>query len=268
MKSIFLTVVVICALTVSALGGTFAYLTDTEESVDNYIEIGSLDLKVNGEDDKDWGNGIGVIYEEECVVPGTFLSPRLIPVENEGCVDGYLYIVIKNQNCYNTEKEGAEGWIEDPQSNDDLKPEPEMVTEHGGWLAQVQLPGIGILGDNCSVGKHSYFTGVFSQYPLMPVGGGTKFIDDQQFGTLNEVVKYVGVLPACGGKWYLHFYYEILQKAEDDAPYDYDYFDDASPFNDWPANGLMADGIEFDIMFMLFDHMLTDDEIDAIEDDL
>ena len=51
MKSIFLSVVVICALVISGLGGTLAGWSDTEEAQDNVIVTGSLDLKVNGTDD-------------------------------------------------------------------------------------------------------------------------------------------------------------------------------------------------------------------------
>ncbi len=63
MVRIALSVVVMLALTLSVVGGTFAGWTDTEES-ENYIATGSIDLKVSPEepvdfqDDKPWGSGL------------------------------------------------------------------------------------------------------------------------------------------------------------------------------------------------------------------
>jgi predicted ribosomally synthesized peptide with SipW-like signal peptide len=271
MKNIFLSVVVICALAVAGVGGTLATLTDTEESYDNYIEVGSLDLKVNDNDDynvlfNDEG-GVGAVIQQTCIIPGDPMG-SLVKVENEGCLDGYLYVVIKNNDCYNVIKEGAEGWYLDDMEYDaedeEYKPEPEMVTEYGGMLAQVCLPAQGVTGDNCCMNSHTYCTGVMTQYPIYPEGSGNPFIDHKTLGALKDEVKYVGVLPHCGGDWYLHFYFDVPQ--EDESPYTY--FDDASPFNDWVANALMADGISFDVMFILVDHQLSAAEIDAIEGDL
>lgn len=271
MRNIFLSVVIICALVIAGVGGTLATLSDTEESYDNYIEVGSLDLKVNDMDDYNemWNpdGGLGPIITAECIVPGTPMGAH-VKVENEGCVDGYLYIVFKKHDCYNTLKEGAEGWIPDEWTYMDaeLKPEPEMVSEFGGMLAQQCLPGIGVIGDNCCMNSHTYVTGVMSQYPLMPVGGGDVFIDGFAIGSLQYQVVPVGMLPQCGADWWLHFYFDVPQESE--TQYQMDYFNDASPFEDWPANALQADGIKFNIMFILVDHELTAEEIAAIEADL
>jgi predicted ribosomally synthesized peptide with SipW-like signal peptide len=139
-RNIFLSVVVICALVIAGIGGTMATLTDTEESLDNYIEVGSLDLKVNDQDDlnREWNpnGGVGAVIEQACILPGTPMGSH-VKVENEGCLDGYLYVAIKNTDCYNVEKENAEGWYPDTgYPVPELKPEPEMVSEFGGELAQ------------------------------------------------------------------------------------------------------------------------------------
>jgi predicted ribosomally synthesized peptide with SipW-like signal peptide len=273
-RNIFLSVVVICALVIAGIGGTMATLTDTEESLDNYIEVGSLDLKVNDKDDlnREWNpnGGIGAVIQQACIIPGTPMGSH-VKVENEGCLDGYLYVAFKNTDCYNVEKPNAEGWFPDAYYDPpELKPEPEMVSEFGGMLAQKQVPGIGRTADDCSMNSHTFVTGVMSEYLLMPVGGGSVFIDDINIGALVNDVRYVGVLPQCGGEWWLHFYFDVPQESEGDHGYTdtKSIFNDASPFDDWPANALMADGITFDILFILVDHQLTADEIAAIESDL
>lgn len=271
MKNIFLSVVVICALVIAGVGGTLATLSDTEESFDNYIEIGSLDLKVNDNDDynEDWNQagGIGAVIQAECIVPDTMMG-SLVKVENEGCVDGYLYMIVKNNDCYNTLKEGAEGWFPDPQYDPiEYKPEPEMVAEFGGMLAQQCLDGRGVVGDNCCMNSHVWVTGVMTERPIYPAGSGTPFIDDVLIGSLQNSVRYIGELPKCGGNWYLHFYFDVPQESERDLSMD-PLFSEGNPFTDWPANALQADGINFDILFILVDHELTADEKAAIVNDL
>jgi predicted ribosomally synthesized peptide with SipW-like signal peptide len=270
MKSIFLTVVIICAITVSALGGTFAYLSDTEESYGNKIEVGSLDLKVNDKDDVGawWGTGIGQIVNATCILPDDLQRAR-VKVTNDGCLDGYLYIVFKNEFCYNTEKDGALWYLDKtawPYNADHekippaYKPEPELVTEYGGMLAQQEIEGQRVIGDNCCMRSNVGVKVTFR---------GTSFIDKKTMGDVEDTVYYAGKLPKCGVDKTMLFEFIVPQLHEGTGwYYKYDYFSAGSPFEGWPTNALMADGIEFDVMFILVDHVLTGDEIDAIENDL
>jgi predicted ribosomally synthesized peptide with SipW-like signal peptide len=265
MKNIFLSVVVICALVVAGVGGTLATLTDTEESLNNVIEVGSLDLKVNDLDD-DGSNGVGKVIEQICILPGTAMSTQ-VKVENEGCLDGYLYIVFKDHRCYNVEKEGAEGWIVDTNIKEGvarLKPEPEIISEYGGYLAQKYIPGIGRTGDNCCMNSHTWVTACY---------GDSTIIDDSIIGDLDDALTYVGVLPLCGGDYFIDFSFDVPQLKEGDFPpgggvTKYDFFNDYSPFDHWPTNALQADGISFDILFILVDHQLSATEQAAIMADI
>lgn len=278
MKNILLSLVMVAALVVAGVGGVFATLTDTEESTGNKIEVGSLDLKVNDEDDVNaWGStGIGAVIVQECILPGTPMK-TVFNVENEGCLDGYLYLVFKSLNCYNVEKEGAEGWIEDPNITvgAKMKPEPEMVSEYGGTLAQETIPGVGRLGDNCCLSSHTFVTAYYgtpapSLQPafLRP----PPIIDNTVIGDLDNALTYCGLLPLCGGDWYLEFNFDVPQLTEtlNDAnhTWNWDFFNDCSPFDHWPTNALMADGISFKVMFILVDHVLTQTEEDAIMADI
>ena len=53
MKNILITAVVITTLALAGIGGTMADFSDSEEEMDDVLQAGSLDLKVNGEDDPD-----------------------------------------------------------------------------------------------------------------------------------------------------------------------------------------------------------------------
>jgi predicted ribosomally synthesized peptide with SipW-like signal peptide len=262
MKNIFLSVVVVCALVVAGVGGTLATLSDTEESVGNKIEVASLDLKVNDKDDANaWGStGVGAVLVQECILPDTPMQ-TLVKVENEGCADGYLYIVFKSLSCYNVVKAGQEGWIEDtniPANVARLKPEPEMVAEYGGTIAQKTVPGIGRTGDNCCMGSHTYVWAGLDK--------NTPFWDNIVMGDTDDALSYVGMLPKCGGDHFINFVFNVPQ--ENEGQYKMDYFNDLSPFNDWPANALQADGITFKILFILVDHQLSETEQAAIMADI
>jgi predicted ribosomally synthesized peptide with SipW-like signal peptide len=273
MKNIFLSVVIICALTIAGIGGTLASLTDTEESLDNKIEVASLDLKVNDMDDAG-ADGIGAVIVQECILPGTPMK-TVVKVENEGCADGYLYLIFKHLDCYNVLKEGAEGWIEDTNIVGDpalickMKPEPEIVAEYGGWLAQKEIDGIGRTGDNCCMTSHTYVTAWYGTPAptLQPAFlRPDPIIDNAVIGDLDNCLTYLGVLPLCGGDWFIEFNFDVPQESE--GMHNYFYFNDASPFDHWPANALQADGITFDILFILVDHQLTPAEMAAIYGDL
>ena len=159
MKTIFLSVVVICALAVAGIGGTIAGWSDTEESFDNYISTGSLDLKVERTDDKPWGLGLPIVTDFEDIVP-CYDYKTVITVENIGQgvspegnnLTAPLYIVFKEFACSNVTPtcQDGEGAIEWPTGNTPaiMNPEPELVAQYGGMHGQVH-----IIGDNVTDGN-------------------------------------------------------------------------------------------------------------------
>ena len=269
MKNIFLSVVVICALAIAGIGGTLAGWSDTEESMDNYISIGSLDLKVNGTDDLPWGLGIPALVTFEDIAPSEVYKVNIV-VENHGeAIDDLgnpmtapLYIFFKNAWCENVDPACGTGY-EDPAGR--MKPEPELVAEYGGVLAQVNILGdnwseasdgfnidyptrdaVGVVGDNCSVASHVTVTILYG-----PVGGPVVVIRNQVF--LEEVVDtqvYLGELPQCGADYLVTLEFHLPNRIDEGWPEDHW----PEKFADWPTNGVMLDRINFNIMFELLDY--------------
>jgi predicted ribosomally synthesized peptide with SipW-like signal peptide len=149
-KTPFLAFIVIVAVVVSAMGGTLAHFSDTEESVNNTIEVGAMDLKVGHPtlanvwfDDPDVPVLISTDYLE------TIQSEDFeIPLKNVGqpaddpC---HVYVHFKEVVCENIDAD------HDP-TNGIQNPEPEDVAQWGGKHAQTDIAGLGDnFGDNCSL---------------------------------------------------------------------------------------------------------------------
>lgn len=275
MKSMFLSVVIICALAISALGGTFATWSDSETSWGNYIETGSVDLKVNGEDDEPWGEGVDVKVDIECMVPCKWYGPFEVELWNAGqCEDASrAYIHLKNMVCSNIlpkvhpvtgETTGYADPSTDQPYSGDLKPEPELVAEYGGWVDSVYVTGIGAEGDDCSMGTH------------VDMCITTDMVDPSTVGFANVLVNPDGVILRDKlGKWdckelylfdlepceprtiYLWFH---LQQFNEDAYGDFiadpgeEGYDELhwKKFNDWPSWSMMKDRVDFDLEFDLW----------------
>ena len=249
MKSIFLSVVIICALTVAGLGGTLASWSDSETSYDNYIETGSIDLKVQGTDDAPWGEGLTAKFTLECVQPCDEYKVE-IPVRNDGqCEDpSYLYIHFKRVQCSDV-----------PPVHDGIrvdgfvKPEPEVVAEYGGIVDCKEVPGLGRIGDECSMKYHTSITITFDGEP---VWGPAKLINLP----CREIL--VGMLEPCGVEHIVDLVVHVQQMSEDDAIAEgrlADYvFGPDSKWYYWPSNALMKDKVKFDIEFDLFKHPIED----------
>lgn len=103
---IILALIVILALTSSAVGGTFAGFSDSEISEDNFLTTGSLDLKVaklgsDFCDDGPWGVGLEPSFGVTEVSAGETYTSNLL-LWNAGTVDGtaglHLEIVDDPQN--------------------------------------------------------------------------------------------------------------------------------------------------------------------------
>jgi predicted ribosomally synthesized peptide with SipW-like signal peptide len=283
-KTIVLSIVVICALAVAGIGGTLAGWSDTEESMGNYISTGSLDLKVDHTDDLPWGDGLPVITEFEDIVPCSVYKSTII-VENEGQAvdpDGAnmtapLYIMFKDFACSNVSPTCGPGY-EWPEESGIMKPEPELVTEYGGVLAQVNIMGDNVTGGegNWSVGD----TGFNATWPRLDATGrngdvtcsmSSRIEVTLYFGPsagsqsivhgpvllntlLNEQI-YLGELPQCGEDYLIGIWYHFKNTpADENWPQDHW----PNKFADWKTNAWMKDRIDFNIMFELLDYNFTD----------
>ena len=84
MKKVLFSVLLIAMIASMVGAGTWAYFSDLEHSEDNCFTAGSLDLKVDGEDDPN----VATYFAVECVAPGDSGEVE-ITLTNAGCVDGY-----------------------------------------------------------------------------------------------------------------------------------------------------------------------------------
>jgi predicted ribosomally synthesized peptide with SipW-like signal peptide len=89
-KKILASIFVIGMLALAMGWGTYSYFSDTETSSGNKFTAGTLDLKVNGNDDP-----LVAVITVENVEPGDFGS-KVITLKNEGTLDGIAKLHIKN----------------------------------------------------------------------------------------------------------------------------------------------------------------------------
>jgi predicted ribosomally synthesized peptide with SipW-like signal peptide len=269
MKNIFLSVVIICALTIAGIGGTLAGFSDSEESFDNYIVTGSLDLKVNGEDDEPWGAGVGAVVELTRVMPDKEYVVDVV-VRNDGEAyepdqetpePAYLYIHFKEFWCDNVEPihggidasdvdlpDGYE-WDDDPDGDgvllsSALKPEPEMVAEYGGMVGQVEVAGLHQLGETCNMGD------VITV--IIDYGGqqhGPYYLSDIECEQI-----YLGELPPCGTPYTITMKFRMIQVM--DEAWETNGIEEK--FKYWPTNAYMTDALNFGILFELLQEQLDD----------
>jgi predicted ribosomally synthesized peptide with SipW-like signal peptide len=277
MKSIFLAAVVICALAIAGVGGTFATWSDSESSNDNYINTGSVDLKVNGEDDAPWGDGVPSKVAITCMIPCKIYGPYEVELWNAGQCQfpSHAYIHFKDVCCgnippkINTYPDGGSAYwpagettgYPDPNTGE-LKPEPELVAEYGGKVDCQTVPGVGVQGDNCTMKHHTYIWIMLDE--TQPVMGET-------YG--EEVCAYQGKIigiPPCEEIYLfdlmpceprtIYLWFHLQQDSEE--MYDLDFIPDPGDvgydelywkkFNDWPSWALMKDTVNFSMEFDLW----------------
>jgi len=277
MKSIFLVAVVICALAIAGIGGTFATWSDSETSMDNTITTGSVDLKVNGADDAPWGAGVPTKVEITCMVPCKWYGPYEVKLWNAGICEfpSEAYIHFKDMCCGNAPPKISDGSGEYWPANTttgyvcpttgDLKPEPELVAEQGGKVDCTTVPGVGIQGDTCTMKSHIACRVTADRAGEEIIIGETKLINLE----CKEI--YLFDLMPCNGRT-IYLWFHLQQESEED--YGYNYF--LSPeergispgdpgyeeallrwtkFNDWPSWAMMRDMVTFS---MEFDLLLRD----------
>ena len=297
MKSTFLTLVVVCSLVIAGIGGTLATWADSETSFDNYVATGSLDLKVNGADDAPWGDGVPTKVELDDMVPCKFYGPFEIELWNAGQHDpengeiAKAYMHLRELVCSNVLPKvdpvtGLTTGYADPSTGQpwsgDLKPEPELVAEYGGMVSIHEVPGIGVEGDDCSMGTHVEMvitttdvdptTNAFADVLIAP-DGVTKMRDKLGKWECKEI--YLFDLEPCVPRT-IYLWFHLQQESEEDFGFDLvpdpsfvtpDYGDNNfadddedyaekflhwQKFNDWPSWAMMKDMGMFDLEFDLW----------------
>jgi hypothetical protein len=258
MKNIVLSIVVISALVAAGIGGTLADFSDMERSDGNRFSVGSLDLEVST-DNVNWYDGeiitaliIGDLASPCCSKDSTFYLHN----KGEGQGTGYAYLHIKDLVC-----------SELPGKYPDGRTETENVAENGGWIGNVEVPGIGPLGADCTLGDYVEVVieydidgdGVLDLIAGNPVWGGANTV------YLSDVActwYALGELPKCNtrvGNISMHIsdipegdflWDDDDNPATDNVPMDF--FPDTSPLNDWPTNALQLDKVTFIVEFGLF----------------
>lgn len=235
MKSIFLSVVVICALAIAGVGGTFAGYSDTDMATGNILTTGSMDLKIYDPSLAEWVDTATNVITLTGVNPCNYVS-GYIDVWNAGdCPDGGdLYLKIKGTCCSNVPVEhSGYTWV---------KPEPEVVTEEGGFLNQVEIDGIGIVADACSMRSHTILY-------IYNLAGNVVWSGPVLWWHENaDAWVFLGTMPPCvPDEVRLEFHIPQVHESE----YGVSYFPDGSPFEWWPTNGLQSDKLTFDVEFAL-----------------
>lgn len=287
-RNVILAVVVIAALSLAGAGGVFATWADSEVSLNNTIVTGSVDLKVNGADDLPYGTGVPAMVTIDCMIPLKYYGPYEVELWNAGQCDfpSRTYLHVKNMTCSNAlpkineyPDNGSEYWppgastgYPDPSTNQpysgDLKPEPELVAEYGGKVDCVEVPGVGVDGDDCSMGSgvRMMITNSTDIDDVLVNPDGLVLSDLLYKWECQEI--YLFDLMPCQPKTiYLWFY--MLQDSEEDhalnlikhpdelgiSPGTPEY-DNAllhwKKFNDWPSWRYMKDKVVFDMEFDLW----------------
>jgi predicted ribosomally synthesized peptide with SipW-like signal peptide len=287
-KNVILAVVVVVALVIAGTSGVFATWSDSEVSENNIIRTGSLDLKVNGADDAPWGQGVPPKVELDCMVPGRLYGPFEVELWNAGICEfpSHAFIHVKDLVCTNAEPKinpypdgGSAFWpagettgYPDPSTghpySGQLKPEPELVAEYGGKVDCTWVPGVGVDGDDCSMG-----TGVRMRITNSPDPAdvlrnpeGLLMMDLLGKWECNEIWLF-DLMPCEPRTIYLWFY--LVQDSEEEFGWNFILHPDelglipGTPeynaallhwrkFNDWPSWRYMRDMVTFKMEFDLW----------------
>jgi predicted ribosomally synthesized peptide with SipW-like signal peptide len=281
MRNILLSLVMVAALVAAGVGGTFATWSDSEVSEGNYINTGSVDLKVNGQDDKPWGAGVPPKVSIDCMVPCKWYGPFEVELWNAGDCEfpSRAFIHVKDIDCYNVEPklhpvtEESTGYPDPSEGmpwSGDLKPEPELVAEYGGKVDCVEVRGIGVEGDDCCMGTHVEMvitttdinpkTNDFADILVTP----NDYMCRDKLGKWECKEIYLFDLMPCEPRT-IFLWFHLQQEDEEEYGFDYinpdPWDDDYDPakhklhwlkFNDWPSWAMMKDGATFNMEFDLW----------------
>jgi predicted ribosomally synthesized peptide with SipW-like signal peptide len=245
---VLVTALVLCCLAVAGLGGTFATWSDSETSMDNYIETGSVDLRVNNADDAPWGAGVPTKVRIDCMIPCKLYGPYYVDVWNAGQCEfpSMLFLHIKEVCCSNVPAKEGSGYPDPRDPDGIISPEPELVAQWGGKVNCVEVPGIGVLGEDCTLLEHIYMWIVDSET-------GEIIWDGKMDESVCKEIYLCDLVP-CEPR-VLEFWFHLQQPTEEDFGMDYIPNDGSqhwAKFNDWPSWALMKDLATFNMEFDLW----------------
>jgi hypothetical protein len=287
-KSVILAVVVVLALVIAGTSGVFATWSDSEISENNIIATGSLDLKVNGADDAPWGTGVPPKVELDCMVPGRLYGPFEVELWNAGICEfpSHAFIHVKDLVCTNAEPKvnpypdgGSAFWpagentgYPDPSTGQpysgQLKPEPELVAEYGGKVDCTWVPGVGVEGDDCSMGSGVRMRITNSPDPADVLRNPEGLLMMDLLGKWEcQEIWLFDLMPCEPRTIYLWFY--LVQDSEEDHGWNFILHPDElgltpgtseysaallhwRKFNDWPSWRYMRDMVTFKMEFDLW----------------
>jgi len=261
MKNILLSIVVISALVVAGVGGTFASFSDSETAVGNSAQAGTFDLVVR--------DTAGDFYNDPSVV-SKILGP-LKPcksydshwtMKNLGNISGYAGLTIKNV----TDIEDVVGAL--------ATSEPELVAEGGGKVDCTTVAGVGVdynkmdkhvgvriivqgpdmasavlqdLGSLIGVAPH--MVGDVKWWKFSDIAG--KEIDFTKTGLLGGGGVALATNEICTVEIDVHLQDISETEAYLEGLLPQTYFAPGTKWSDWPTNALQGDKIQFDIQFEL-----------------
>jgi predicted ribosomally synthesized peptide with SipW-like signal peptide len=271
----------VAALVAAGVGGTLATWSDSETSEGNRITTGSVDLKVNGQDDEPWGTGVPPKVTIDCMVPCKWYGPFEVELWNAGQCEfpSKAFIHIKDIVCSNAlpkvhPETGESTGYPDPSVDmpwsGDLKPEPELVAEYGGKVNCVRVPGVGVEGDDCSMGTHVEMvittttvnpkTNEFADVLVTP----DNYLCRDKLGKWECKEIYLFDLMPCEPR-VIYLWFHLQQEDEEEYGFDFinpdPWDDDYDPakhklhwlkFNDWPSWVMMKDQATFNMEFDLW----------------
>ncbi len=259
MKNIFLSVVVICALAVAGIGGTLAGMSDTDRSLENYFEVGNMDLKVSvGQNGVEYDDPVPAIVDAGLVWPceSADFNWNVHNLSDNTDETAYVYMRIKDFSCYEVYT----------TKFPDFRPEPEVVAENGGWLANTYITGLGPWGQNCTLADFveimiTYENSIMAGTNTPWGGTGTVYLSDMipadwEPGDDPDTILwiYLGELDGCEtgyGDIALHISNWSEEEWNTRFGTSLDYFANDLPFNDWLTNLFQNDGVDFTIEFAL-----------------
>jgi len=219
MKKVIIGLLLICVVAGLVAVGTWAAFRDVETSTENLFTAGSMDLKVDGEDDpiKAYFDDIG------CVKPGDGGEVE-IELENVGCVDGMADIHI---------------FITESDENEALEPE----------LNVGDLPDdMGNMFDGELAAKMQMrITADLPPFTL-PVIDGTVAAGEWDGATVIPVASAMGTVSVIAEAGYLYVLFDVLDSTDARTAYPGEVGNDQISININPTDG-GSWGFPYDIIF-------------------
>jgi hypothetical protein len=204
-RNVILSVVVVAVLVGAGVGGTFAGFVDTEESKDNFLQAGIMDLLVNGKNDP-IGPKLVYTHAVPCISQDFWID-----IFNWGeCQGAKAYMHIKNVRSVEAgvKNHAGEDWVYDgvtqntapipngydiqtgvePVGANVWSSEPEKISEVGqGFVGQIWIRGDddNLLGEDYASGIADHLDVIVVTY-VDPTTGFLVDIDDNGDGTIQD----------------------------------------------------------------------------------